>query len=89
MNTQLENDIAFVKSILPESYMVLENPNRGSIWCISNTGIRKLPYLSKDGRLIDDAEDEETWNRFFKSIKLCANRTRTQISALLGYGWSI
>jgi hypothetical protein len=65
MNIQIQSDIELVKSILPSSYMVVESSTEGSIWCKSNIGIRKLPYLNKSGRLINDDEDEEAWERFF------------------------
>ncbi len=65
MNEQLE----FVKSLLPAHYKVSESATAGSIRCVSETGLRKLPYLNKSGRLITDDEDDESFDRFFKSIK--------------------
>lgn len=66
----METDINFVKSILPSHYKVFESHRSGSIHCVSEIGIRKLPYLGKKGNKIDDDEDEEAWDRFFNSLKI-------------------
>lgn len=65
----MKKEIEFVKSLLPSHYEVKESSKKGSIHCVSEIGVRKLPYLSKSGRLISDDEDDEAWDRFFKSVK--------------------
>lgn len=66
MNTE---DLEFVKSLLPSHYAVGESKKAGSIHCVSEVGLRKLPYLNKNGRLINDDEDGASFDRFFKSVK--------------------
>lgn len=65
----MKEKIEFVKSLLPSHYEVKESSKLGSIHCKSEIGLRKLPYISKSGRLISDDEDDEAFERFFKSIK--------------------
>lgn len=55
----MKNEIAFVKSVLPEHYDVQESKKSGSIHCVSDIGIRKGI----------DAEDDEHWEYIFKAIK--------------------
>ncbi len=66
---KMKTEIEFVKSLLPAHYIVKESSKKGSIHCVSEIGIRKLPYLNTNGRLISDDEDEAAWDRFFKSVK--------------------
>lgn len=63
-------DIQFVKSLLPMHYEVTESKNPGSIHCVSAIGLRKLPYLSSKGHVIDDDEDDDSFNRFVTSLKI-------------------
>jgi len=72
----LEQDIAFVKSILPEHYGVKESKRKGSIHCKSEIGIRKspytvYPYTQEPDRAVyvTDAEDDEHWSYIFQAIK--------------------
>ena len=65
----MKKEIEFIKSLLPVHYGVVESNKKGSIHCVSAIGLRKLPYLSKSGRLITDDEDDESFDRFFKSVK--------------------
>lgn len=55
----LQDDIDFVISILPDTYTVKESNTKGSINCVSPTGIFK-------GK---DSEDNEHWEYIFKAIK--------------------
>ncbi len=55
----LLEDIQFVKKILPDTYTVEESKNKGSIHCVSPTGIYKKI----------DAEDDEHWGYVFKAIE--------------------
>lgn len=66
----MKTEIEFVKSLLPTHYEVKESSKKGSIHCMSEIGLRKLPYLRRSGRLITDDEDDESFDRFFKSIKV-------------------
>lgn len=66
----MEQELEFVKSLLPSHYKVEESKKLGSIHCVSPIGLRKLPYLSKNGRLIGDDEDDDAFDRFFKSLKV-------------------
>jgi len=66
---QVVEDIEFVRSILPESYKVSESAKLGSIHCVSPIGIRKHPYVTRSGRLIEDAEDKHEWGVFFIKIE--------------------
>lgn len=56
---QIEEDIQFVKSILPEHYNVQESKKKGSIHCKSPIGIRQRT----------DAEDDEHWGYVFQALK--------------------
>lgn len=60
----IEQDIEFVKSILPNHYTVQESKNKGSIHCKSDIGFIKPPYEDNGGRLITDAENEIAWASF-------------------------
>lgn len=64
MNTTIEDDIDFVKSILPKNYAVQESKKKGSIHCKSDTGFVKPPYEDEGGRLITDAENTIAWTSF-------------------------
>jgi len=80
----IQEDIQFVKSILPNHYSVIESKTNGSIHCKSPIGIRKSPYINRvrekdndNGGLsykykditVTDAEDEEHWQFIFEAIK--------------------
>lgn len=68
--TLIQDDIQFVKSILPEHYTVQESKKKGSIHCKSPIGIRESPYMNQStGKMVTDAEDEEHWEYIFKSLK--------------------
>jgi hypothetical protein len=63
-------DIEYVRSILPDHYTVQESEKRGSIHCKSEKGIRKSPYLNQStGKMVTDAEDEEHWGYIVEAIK--------------------
>lgn len=64
-----KEDLEFVKSLLPSHYEVGESKKAGSIHCVSEIGLRKLPYLGSSGNLITDQEDDPSFFRFVKSIK--------------------
>jgi hypothetical protein len=81
---QIAEDIEFIKSILPQHYIVQESKKKGSIHCRSEVGIRKSPYnirvREKDNDkglssykyqtiTVTDAEDEEHWEYIFQAIK--------------------
>lgn len=51
--TEIQNDIDYVKSLLPSSYEVKESKTKGSIHCRSNNG---LP-------------SESEWEKFFILLK--------------------
>lgn len=56
----IEQDIEFMRSILPDTYTVTEtSTTKGSIHCVSSTGIFK--HI--------DAEDNEHWEYVFKAIQ--------------------
>lgn len=55
----IEQDIQFIKSILPEHYQVKESKKAGSVNCKSSIGIRKGV----------DSEDEEHWSYIVKSMR--------------------
>lgn len=55
----IEQDIEFVRSILPDHYEVKESKKAGSIHCKSNIGIRHKI----------DADDDEHWNYIVAAIK--------------------
>lgn len=61
MNKQLNDDIVFVKRLLPSHYSVTESNKKGSIHCKSSIGIR----LS----LSSDKEDDEMWSYIVRAIK--------------------
>lgn len=65
----MKTEIEFVKTLLPSHYDVKESNKKGSIHAVSPIGLRKLPYLSKFGRLIEDDEDDLSFERFIKSVK--------------------
>jgi len=66
----IEQDVQFVKSILPEHYAVQESKKKGSVHCKSAIGIRHSPYLNQSsGQMVTDAEDEEHWGYVFEAIK--------------------
>jgi hypothetical protein len=66
----IQDDIDFVRSILPDHYEVKESKKAGSIHCKSEKGIRKSPFLNEStGRMINDAEDEEHWSYIFRAVK--------------------
>lgn len=50
-NEQMKTDLAFVRSVLPDTYVVTDAAEAYGIRCVSRTGIRQ------DG----DAEDDEQW----------------------------
>lgn len=52
----IDNDISFVRAILPDHYEVKESKKRGSIHCKSETGIPDTPK-------------ETHWNTVFGAIK--------------------
>jgi hypothetical protein len=54
----LDQDIAFVRSILPEHYNIRESSSFGSIYCKSRIGIRN-----------GEDEDQEHWNYIYNAIK--------------------
>lgn len=67
---QIETDIAYVKSILPSHYEVIESRKIGSIHCKSEIGIRLPPYKNEStGTMVTDAEDEPAWRHFVHRIK--------------------
>ena len=66
---QVVADIAFVKSILPESYKVGESKKLGSIHCVSETGIVKPSYQDLRGHWVTDEENEIAWQSIFITIK--------------------
>lgn len=66
----MKTEIEFVKSLLPSHYEVTESNKKGSIHCISEIGLRKLPYLGSKGNLINDDEDDDSFNRFITSLKI-------------------
>jgi hypothetical protein len=55
----INQDIQFVKSVLPSHYEVNESKTKGSIRCISCIGIKKN----------QDDEDDEQWEYTMKAIK--------------------
>ena len=55
----MQNDLQFVRSILPDHYTVQEGKKKGSIHCKSEIGIRHKI----------DAEDDEHWHYVFSAIK--------------------
>lgn len=59
MSESVQKDIAFVKSLLPEHYVVQESSKKYSIHCRSSIGLRTL---SGDN-------DNERFDEFFKRIK--------------------
>lgn len=72
----IQDDIQFVKAILPEHYAVQESKKLGSIHCKSAKGIRKSPYTiypysdqPERAVYVDDAEDDEHWEYIFEAIK--------------------
>ena len=66
----ISEDINFVKSVLPSTYEVKESKDKGSVHCISPTGIVKPPYLNNStGRIIEDAEDDEHWSYILGSFR--------------------
>lgn len=72
----IQEDIQFVRAILPEHYTVKESKKAGSIHCKSAIGIRKSPYTGypysdqpERAVYVDDAEDDEHWGYIFKAIK--------------------
>lgn len=67
----IQRDIEIVKEILPDHYTVKESLTKGSIHCKSGIGIRKPPYVGRNGKIIDDAEDESEWDSIFNTIKNC------------------
>lgn len=52
----IDNDISFVKAILPDHYVVKESSNPGSIYCKSETGIPEV-------------KGDLHWNTVFSAIK--------------------
>jgi len=81
MSNSVQQDIDFVKSILPSHYTVREyRRRRGDIFCTSPIGIVKPPYKMSfrdpvgDGyrlkeTVVTDHEDVEHWEYIFKAIK--------------------
>lgn len=59
MFNQVDDDIHFIKSLLPDHYQVIESFTKGSIKCVSSIGIKKNK----------DSEDEEHWYYIFTAIK--------------------
>lgn len=57
--TTLQQDIDFVKSILPEHYQVKESAHKGSIHCKSREGLR----------FGNEADDDEHWGYVYGAIK--------------------
>lgn len=57
--TSIEADISFVKSILPDHYIVQESKRRGSVHCKSSIGIRHKI----------DADDNEHWDYICQAIE--------------------
>lgn len=57
----IQEDIKFVESVLPTHYRVHESARKGSIHCVSRTG------MIKPGTV--DMEDTEKWELFFSAIK--------------------
>ena len=66
---EIPEDVAFVKSILPDHYTVEESKKKGSVHCKSDIGIREPAYVSRSGKIIDDAEDESEWERIIYNFK--------------------
>lgn len=66
----MKEEISFIKHLLPSHYEVYEGTKPGTIHCVSETGLRKLPYLNKSGKFITDDEDDESFDRFLKSLKI-------------------
>lgn len=56
---KLNDDIGFVKTILPSHYTVKESKSKGSIHCVSSEGI-------KQGI---DSEDDEHWSYIMMAIR--------------------
>lgn len=56
---QIDKDINFIKSILPNHYLVQESKTKGSIHCKSDVGIRHKI----------DADDDEHWSYIVKAIE--------------------
>lgn len=66
----MEQDVNFVKSILPDHYIICKDSRLGSIHVKSEKGIRKPPYFNQStGTLVTDAEDEEHWSYILKALK--------------------
>lgn len=55
----IEDDIKFVRSLLPSHYDVHESTTRGSIHCVSKTGL-KTP---------EGNDDDEAFDGFFIEVK--------------------
>lgn len=55
----LNNDIDFVRGVLPDHYTVKESNKKGSIHCVSSTGIRKGI----------DSEDDEHWGYVMNAFR--------------------
>jgi hypothetical protein len=70
MTEQIQSDLSFVRSILPNHYTVQESKKKGSIHCQSEIGIRKSPYLNPStGNMVTDAEDDNRWKDVLQSLK--------------------
>lgn len=66
----IQEDIQFVRSILPSHYVVQESKRKGSVHCKSAIGLRLSPYLNAaSGNMVTDAEDQEHWRYVFQAIK--------------------
>lgn len=65
----IENDIEFLKRLLPFHYEIKESKKIGSVHCKSAIGIVQSPYVASSGILITDAEDEKQWAYIFSRIE--------------------
>lgn len=59
MTQNLQEDITFVKKLLPDHYTVQESKKKGSIHCVSPIGIKRKV----------DAEDDEHWGYIMEALE--------------------
>lgn len=64
----IKEDIQFVKSILPDHYIVEESKKKGSIHCKSSIGIPTEAWSAERDRAIGDGHYSE-WDGIFENIK--------------------
>jgi len=55
----IKQDVKLVKELLPSHYEVKESSRKGSIHCVSRTGLRTT----------NGNDDDKTFDAFFKTVK--------------------